>query len=109
MEKDSMTDTERAREILRQCWHNAQPRAYEWKTRDDWENECAELVVHALAQARREGMETAATRVCEWIDGADAYETACGHAYWLACGTLTECEHRYCPWCGGRIAPQEEG
>lgn len=66
-------------------------------------------IVAALAQARREGMETAATRVCEWIDGADAYETACGHAYWLACGTLTECEHRYCPWCGGRIAPQEEG
>lgn len=43
---------------------------------------------------------------CAWKydEWSDCYDTACEHAYCLIDGTLEENEHRYCPYCGGKIA-----
>lgn len=46
-----------------------------------------------------------AAQACEWVyqTDPDYYETSCQHAYCLTAGTLEENEHRYCPYCGGKI------
>ena len=45
---------------------------------------------------------------CDWkydcVD--DYYDTECGNAYCLTDGTLTDNDHRYCPFCGGLIDEQ---
>ena len=46
---------------------------------------------------------------CEWhleYDGVDVWETSCGNEHFFFKGEPAENNHKFCPYCGGRLEVQ---
>ena len=44
--------------------------------------------------------------ICEWhleFDGVDVWETSCGNKHFFFKGEPAENNHKFCPYCGGRL------